>query len=82
LKKFATGHGDADKPMMIAAAIANGWIPTTFKGVKDPTPSDDECDAYWLLAFGSDEQAIATMHAERDVRMQVKAAKKKKAKKA
>jgi len=42
LKKFATGHGNAKKPEMIAAAQARFGYPVA---------DDNEADALWLLAY-------------------------------
>ena len=44
LKRWATGNGAADKPAMVAAAIAAGWT-------GDPK-RHDEADAYHLRAMG------------------------------
>ncbi len=41
IKKFATGNGNANKEMMVAAAIGEGWLP------KD----DNEADALWILKY-------------------------------
>ncbi|KKM03870.1 hypothetical protein LCGC14_1770110 [marine sediment metagenome] len=44
LKKFATGKGNAGKPMMIAAAQEKGWMALD-------NNSDDEADALWVLDY-------------------------------
>lgn len=41
IKKFATGNGNANKPMMVAAAKARGWH----------VVDDNHADALWLLDF-------------------------------
>ena len=41
LKKFATGNGRADKPMMVAAARRRGWKVT----------DDNQADAAWVRAW-------------------------------
>jgi Holliday junction resolvasome RuvABC endonuclease subunit len=42
LKRFATGRGDADKPAMVAAAVARGATPR----------NDDEADAFHARRMG------------------------------
>lgn len=42
LKKFATGKGNAKKPMMMQAGRERGWLFT----------DDNECDALWLAEYG------------------------------
>ena len=41
IKKHATGAGNADKPAVVAAAIARGWAPA----------NDHEADAMWLADY-------------------------------
>lgn len=41
LKKFATGHGNAKKPDMMAAGKAKGW----------KFADDNECDALWIAEY-------------------------------
>lgn len=43
IKKHATGHGMADKKMMIAAALQRGWKPR----------EDNEADALWLWDYAA-----------------------------
>lgn len=59
IKKHATGRGNANKDLMIAAANSHGW----------PTSDDNEADALWLLDYVlSHMPKKGEFHAEKDDR--------------
>ena len=51
LKKFATDNGNANKDMMVAAAVKKGW----------PVSDDNEADALWILEYAIKPAPVAPL---------------------